>query len=98
MISVCGWCQRLLDRPVGTEAKSISHGICVNCRARLQWEKSPTLVVSRKETRYLPVLNHLLRGDPEIRVVVDRRRGERRHAEDPCRVERRGGNGCRRYP
>jgi len=76
----------------------ISHGICEHCRERLQWERGPTLVISRREERFLPLLSHLLEGEPAIRLVIERRHGERRKEKNPYSVERRSGNGCRRRP
>jgi hypothetical protein len=63
---------------------------------RQQLGGSPTLVISRERAEALPFLMDLLHGTPEIRVVVDRRQGERRRSalarqvrEDALEAERR---------
>jgi hypothetical protein len=60
---------------------TVTHGICPSCAARQRWQEPHTLVVSRSKSDLLPVLRDLLRGAPEIRIVVDRRLGERRRTE-----------------
>jgi hypothetical protein len=61
---------------------AVSHGICDPCLERESMGEAPVLVVSRDRVEAIPVLESLLRGAPEIAIVVDRRGGERR-----------GGNG-----
>jgi hypothetical protein len=63
---------------------------------RQQLGAAPTLVVSRERAEALPFLMGLLHGTPEIRVIVDRRQGERRRSalalqvrEDSLEAERR---------
>jgi hypothetical protein len=62
----------------------ITHGICTPCAQRQTLEGAPVLVVSPNRAGTIPLLNTLLRGSPDIAVVVDRRSGERRNG---------GGNG-----
>jgi len=57
---------------------SVTHGICQPCVARQDWDESPVLVVSRHRAHLIATLRSLLRGVPEVRVVVDRRHTERR--------------------
>jgi hypothetical protein len=61
---------------------AVSHGICSDCMEREELEDAPVLVVSRGRAEAIPMLQSLLRGAPEIAIVVDRRASERR-----------GGNG-----
>jgi hypothetical protein len=65
----------------------VSHGICEACAARQGWRGSPTLVVSRRHAALVPVLSQLLRGQPPINVLVDRRSAERRRLDTPV-IER----------
>jgi hypothetical protein len=60
----------------------VTHGICPACSDRQQVADTPVLVVSRSRIDTVPVLQTLLRGTPDIAIVVDRRARERR-----------GGNG-----
>jgi hypothetical protein len=61
---------------------AVSHGICSDCMERDSLDDAPVLVVSRGRAEAIPMLQTLLRGAPEIAIVVDRRANERR-----------GGNG-----
>jgi hypothetical protein len=62
----------------------VTHGICSPCVKRQTLDNAPVLVVSPARAGTIPLLNTLLRGSPDIAVVVDRRSGERRNG---------GGNG-----
>jgi hypothetical protein len=75
---------------------AVSHGICDPCLERESMGEAPVLVVSRDRVEAIPVLESLLRGAPEIAIVVDRRGVERRrgngngHARPvACVVDRR---------
>jgi hypothetical protein len=57
---------------------AVSHGICGECLARESLGDAPVLVVSRHRAEAIPMLQSLLRGAPEIAIVVDRRASERR--------------------
>ena len=78
LVTVCAWCERFLGMRRSDGEDLISHGICRACATRHQWGEPPTLVVSRDRADLQRVLQELLRGTPEIRVVVDRRHRERR--------------------
>jgi hypothetical protein len=78
MITVCAWCQKFLGVKEPLSQADVSHGICPACSARQHIEDFPVLVVSRSRVDTLPVLESLLQGTPEIRVVVDRRVNDRR--------------------
>ena len=57
---------------------AVSHGICTDCVERDSLDDAPVLVVSPRRAQAIPVLQTLLRGAPEIAIVVDRRAHERR--------------------
>jgi hypothetical protein len=76
MVTVCAWCERFLGP--GEAAPLVTHGICAPCAARQRWADSPLIVVSHLRADLVPVLQHLLQGEPPVRVVLDRRGGERR--------------------
>lgn len=90
MVTVCAWCERFLGLKSG-EQVTVSHGICGACSARMSWEDDPpTLVVSRQREQLLPVMEQVVRGLPEIRVVLERRDAERRSQPRSHTPERRG--------
>jgi hypothetical protein len=78
MVTVCAWCQKFLGLKEPLSHSDISHGICSVCSARQNIDDFPVLVVSRSRVDTVPVLEGLLKGTPEIRIVVDRRTNERR--------------------
>jgi hypothetical protein len=80
LVTVCAWCERFLGMRKGDGEDLVSHGICRACATRHQWTEPPTLVVCRTRPDLQHVLQELLRGTPEIRVLVDRRERERRRA------------------
>jgi hypothetical protein len=82
MITVCAWCQKYMGSKEPLHDPAVSHGICPECIERESLDDAPVLVVSRGRAEAIPMLRTLLRGAPEIAIVVDRRAGERR-----------GGNG-----
>jgi hypothetical protein len=103
MVRVCAWCHRYLGIKHSHQG-GISHGICAPCAARQRWEETPVLVVSPELRHVVPVLEELLRGKPEIRIVLERRTGDRRGSADrrksasaaARRAERRGSTRSRR--
>ena len=78
MVTVCAWCQRFMGMKEPLHETVVTHGICTTCALRQQIGEMPTLVIARERAHTLAVFQGLLTGTPEIRVVVDRRRGERR--------------------
>ena len=67
--------------------------------AREHSEEPLVLIVSRERAAAVPKLRELLRGEPEISIVVDRRVGDRRGEDgngDPA-VERRVTERRRRF-
>jgi hypothetical protein len=81
MVTVCAWCERYLGAKEGEIP--VSHGICAPCTSRQKWSDTPVLVVSRERAELRGVLEHLLQGEPAIRVVVERRATQRRREGDP---------------
>lgn len=82
MVTVCAWCQKYMGSKEPLYDPAVSHGICSDCMERDSLDDAPVLVVSRGRAEAIPMLQSLLRGAPEIAIVVDRRASERR-----------GGNG-----
>jgi hypothetical protein len=78
MVIVCAWCQKYMGCKEPFDEASVSHGICPECSDREALEDAPVLVVSRERAETIPMLHSLLRGAPEIAIVVDRRGAERR--------------------
>ena len=82
MVTVRAWCQRYMGSREPLHDPAVSHGICNDCVERDSLDDAPVLVVSRHRVEAIPELQSLLRGAPEIAIVVDRRVSARR-----------GGNG-----
>jgi hypothetical protein len=57
----------------------VSHGICSACVERQSLTDAPVVVVSPARVATIPLLETLLRGAPDVTIVVDRRYGERRN-------------------
>jgi hypothetical protein len=93
MFTVCAWC----DRYLGSEDAEITHGICEACTARQHWRDSPVLVVAPHREAMVEVLRHLLQGRPEVTIVVDRRRHNRRRRSLAPPIERRSVPDRRRH-
>jgi hypothetical protein len=96
MVTVCAWCERFLGP---REVPEVTHGICEPCTARQRWAEPPVIVVARHRADIQAVLEHLLRGEPAVRVVIDRRMGDRRRsasAEVLTGGRRRGADRRRR--
>jgi len=77
MTIVCSSCQRYLGTQPPFHDKGVSHSLCTPCATRERRELR-TLVLSRERADTLPVLSSLFKGQPEIRLVLDRRQVERR--------------------
>jgi hypothetical protein len=58
---------------------AVSHGICSACVERQSLTDTPVVVVSPARVGTIPLLQTLLRGAPDVTIVVDRRSGERRN-------------------
>ena len=89
MITVCAWCQKYMGPKEPLSDSAVTHGICGTCALRQQIGQMPTLVIAKERADTLPVLQALLTGTPAIRVVVDRREGDRRRLADIAEAERR---------
>jgi hypothetical protein len=88
MVTVCAWCQKYMGSKEPLDDPGISHGICSACVERQMLASTPVLVVSPARVGTIPLLQSLLRGAPDVAIVVDRRSGERRNGH-----ERGNGNG-----
>jgi hypothetical protein len=104
MVTVCAWCQKYMGSKEPLHNPAVSHGICDACAERDSLEDAPVLVVSRERVEAIPVLQSLLRGAPEIAIVVDRRASARRggngngHGRPVAYVTDRRANDRRRTP
>jgi hypothetical protein len=78
MVKVCAWCEKYMGSREPLHNPGVSHGICDECVERETLGGAPVLVVSRDRSGAIPMLQTLLRGAPEIAIVVDRRSEERR--------------------
>ena len=78
MVTVCAWCQKYMGSKEPLADPAVSHGICPACVERESLADAPVLVVSPRRAPAIPMLQTLLRGAPEIAIVVERRAGERR--------------------
>ena len=99
MVTICAWCERYL----GTTREAgpvVTHGICEPCATRQRWAEAPVIVVARHRADLCELLEQLLRGEPAVRIVIDRRVGDRRRSrgEPDSAGERRGGPDRRRRP
>jgi hypothetical protein len=106
---VCAWCEAerraavVSDRSSG-EDPIVSHGICRRHEERVLAglpsvsfpDVSLLIVVAPGETRLYDYLTRALAGVRGIRVVVDRRRGERRQRRLAVTPDRRAGDRRRR--
>ena len=99
MVTICAWCERYLGTTRGA-GPDVTHGICEPCAARQRWQDTPVIVVARHRAEMHGVLQQLLRGEPAMRIVVDRRVGDRRRsrAEPDSTWEHPRGRDRRRRP
>ena len=106
MVTVCAWCQKYMGSKEPLHEPAVSHGICDACVERRSFDREPVLVVSRDRAALIPKLQTLLRGAPEISIVLDRRSVERRrgngkgdgHGSPVASVADRRGTSRRRTP
>ena len=98
MITVCAWCERFLGAKGADPV--VTHGICEPCAARQRWQDTPVIVVARHRAEMHAVLQQLLRGEPAMRIVIDRRVSDRRRSrvEPDSTWEHRRGPDRRRRP
>jgi len=79
MVTVCAWCEKYMGSKEPLEDPGVSHGICSACVERQTLIDAPVVVVSPARVATIPLLRTLLRGSPDVTIVVDRRCGERRN-------------------
>jgi len=90
---ICSWCQKDLGVKEPLDDPTITSGICRECLGELVTpEMKGYLVVSRPFAHLYSDASELLRSRPEIRVIVDRRYGDRRQARLPVVKERRSAD------
>ncbi len=80
MVRICAWCERYLGVK-DSAAVSVTHGICPPCSSRQELKEAPTLILSRDRETLVSLFRNLLRGAPEIQIIVDRRLSERRREQ-----------------
>ena len=78
MVTVCAWCQKYMGSKEPLQNPGVSHGICSACVERQSLADTPVLVVSPSRAGTVPLLSTLLRGAPDVEIVIDRRSSERR--------------------
>ena len=81
MVTVCAWCQKYMGSKEPLHDPAVSHGICTACVERQTLTDSPVVVVSPNRVATIPLLQTLLRGAPDVTIVVNRRYSERRDGE-----------------
>jgi hypothetical protein len=91
MVTVCAWCQKYMGSKEPLQDPAVSHGICSACVERQSLTDTPVVVVSPDRVATIPLLQTLLRGAPDVTIVVERRNGERRNGNG-------NGNGHGRMP
>jgi hypothetical protein len=87
MTVVCATCQRYLGTKPPYGDVGVTHGTCTSCAIRQRRELS-TLVVSRERADAWPVLESVFRAHNDVRLVLERRNGDRRQISldvDTCR-------------
>jgi hypothetical protein len=90
MMLVCAVCQRYLGTKPPYRDLSICREMCTSCTIQARRDLS-TLVVSSERRDALPVLESLLRGgQASLRIVIDRRKADRRQSDLGVDVCRRG--------
>jgi hypothetical protein len=100
MVTVCAWCQKYMGSMEPLHETRVSHGICDDCAERDPLDDAPVRVVSPGRARTVAMLKSLLRGAPEIAIVVDRRARDRRGDDGresdhgPCRRRGRATRGA----
>ncbi len=79
MVTICACCQRYMGSKEPLRVHAVSQGICSACVERQTLADAPVVVVSPARITTIPLLKTLLRGDPDVTILVDRRGGERRN-------------------
>ena len=88
MKAVCAWCGAILADGEPGE-RGVSHGICLAC-SRIWSAGLPRCVVLPSSRSFLlPDVQRAFREIRDLRVIVDRRQGERRRQRRQVSIERR---------
>jgi hypothetical protein len=92
---VCGGCQRYLGTTPPYRDLRVKHDLCAPCALRERRELA-TVVISKERADVLPLLRGLLRNQSDVRLLVDRRGGDRRREDVWVERCRRDGPDRRR--
>jgi hypothetical protein len=95
MRAVCAWCGTVLAEG-DPEDRRVSHGICPACSRAWSAGLARCVVLPPHRSFLLPDIQQAFREIRDLRVIVDRRLGERRRERQPVPRERRGGSRDRR--
>lgn len=76
-----------MDTGLTTVTAEAGEASAVRDRAAKRWHA--LYVVAKRETATFEALTDVFAGEPSVRVVFDRREGERRHEGSPATVDRR---------
>lgn len=95
MRAVCAWCGTTLAEGDPGD-RGVSHGICPACSRA--WSAGPMrcVVLPSHRSFLLPDIRRAFREIRDLRVIVDRRLGERRRERQQVSSERRGRSRDRR--
>ena len=91
MEAVCAWCGRMMTegKPEEPEGSQVSHGICPECSRRFFPSGVRYVVVPRDRAFLVPEIEKAFQAVLGIRVILDRRRCERRRCRTRIRNDRR---------
>ncbi len=95
MRAVCAWCGAILAEGDPGD-RGISHGICPACSRAWSAGLARCVVLPPHRSFLLPDIQQAFREIRDLRVIVDRRLGERRRERQPVPRERRAGSRDRR--
>ncbi len=98
----CPWCGKKLAEPPGG-LQTAPDNICDECANRLvlvralwQYSARPEgfriVVIRSAHAALYASVRRALEGFPKIRILLDRRLGDRRRKSDPVRMDRRSGH------
>ncbi len=100
MLRVCAWCRLFLGLKRPLDRWEMTHGICRECEARFNTPPGPflmataprILIVARDPIALEAAGELVARAGHSVRVLADRRQGDRRRRQLPVAVDRRRGD------
>jgi hypothetical protein len=95
MRAVCAWCGTTLEEGDPGDG-GVSHGICPACSRAWSAGLAGCVVLPSQRSFLLPGIQQAFREIRDLRVIVDRRLGERRRERQPVSRERRASSRDRR--